>query len=202
VHPKSETGDEYPAFSDEFGDAMKKYGRMSAQSQRKRIALRALGAVAVGSLAWIAVATSIPGGASQEVNPTALVAGESPGYAVENFDYPLADKILAEKKILLKRGDGHITLADCASGTGLLEIMARDKADKICFKVVGSSGWLTLEIPAVYAIKGNDYTTAVDMTVGTEEKSFDILKNSWTPVGEAADTEGRDHMLVEIRSSK
>jgi hypothetical protein len=40
------------------------------------------------------------------------------------------------------------------------------------------------------------------MTVGTEEKSFDILKNSWTPVGEAADTEGRDHMLVEIRSSK
>ncbi|WP_167364529.1 MULTISPECIES: hypothetical protein [Streptomyces] len=181
---------------------MKKYGRISAQSQRKRVALRVLGAAAVGTLAWITAATGIPGEASRHTSSPALVVDSAPGYAVENFDYPLADKILAEKKILLKRGDGHITLADCATGTGLLEIMARDKADKICFKVVGSSGWLTLEIPAVYAIKGNDYTTAVDMTVGTEEKSFDILKNSWTPVGEAADTEGRDHMLVEIRSSK
>ncbi|TCR13649.1 hypothetical protein EV578_120106 [Streptomyces sp. BK205] len=181
---------------------MKPYSRMSAQPRRRRIALRALGAAAVGALAWIAAATSIPGAASPEANPAALVAGETPGYAVEDFNYPLADKILAEKNIVLKRGDGHITLAECASGAGLLEIMARDKADKICFKVVGNSGWLTLEIPAVYAIKGNDYTTAVDMTVGAEEKSYDILKNSWTPVGEAADPDSRDHMLVEIRSSK
>ncbi|MEU0944377.1 hypothetical protein ABZ379_16500 [Streptomyces canus] len=178
---------------------------MPGQPQRRRLALRALGAAALGALAWITVTAGIPGQASgetQQTNATALVVDDAPGYAVEDFNYPLADKILAEKKILLKRGDGHITLADCASGTGLLEIMARDKADKICFKVVGNSGWLTLEIPAVYAIKGNDYTTAVDMTVGAEEKSYDILKNSWTPVGEAADPEGRDHMLVEIRSSK
>ncbi|MDQ0910782.1 hypothetical protein QFZ22_006767 [Streptomyces canus] len=175
---------------------------MSTKPQRKRLALRALGAAAAGALAWIAVTAGFPGGASQQSGPAELVAEGAPGYAVEDFAYPLADKILAEKKIVLKRGDGHITLADCAGGTGLLEIMARDKADRICFKVVGNSGWLTLEIPAVYAIKGNDYTTAVDMTVGTEEKSFDITKNSWTPVGEAADPEGRDHMLVEIRSAK
>ncbi|MCQ9130523.1 hypothetical protein KMS84_06825 [Streptomyces sp. IBSBF 2807] len=121
---------------------------------------------------------------------------------METFDYPGADKILAEKKIVLKRGDGHITLADCASGTGLLEIMARNRADRICFRVVGNSGWLTMEITAVYAIKGNDYTTAVDMTVGAEEKSFDVAKNTWTAVGETADPEGREHLLVEIRSSK
>ncbi|MFI7086796.1 hypothetical protein ACIBUR_24765 [Streptomyces anulatus] len=40
------------------------------------------------------------------------------------------------------------------------------------------------------------------MTVGAEEKSFDISKNAWTSVGETADPEGRDHLLVEIRSSK
>ncbi|MFL5994552.1 MAG: hypothetical protein ACJ736_09600 [Streptomyces sp.] len=181
---------------------MRKYHRTSARPQHRRLALRALGAAGVGALAWIAAATGTPGAASQQTNPTALVAEGAPGYAVEDFNYPLADKILAEKKILLKRGDGHITLADCAGGTGLLEILARDNADKICFKVVGDSGWLTLEVPSVYAIKGNDYTTAVDMTVGTEEKSYDIAKNSWTPVGEAADPEGRDHMLVEIRSSR
>ncbi|WP_330286149.1 hypothetical protein [Streptomyces sp. NBC_00576] len=175
---------------------------MSVKPRRKRLARLALGAAAVGALAWITATTGIPGGASQQPGPTALVADDAPGYAVEDFSYPQADKILAEKNILLKRGDGHITLADCAGGTGLLEILARNKVDKICFKVVGDSGWLTLEIPAVYAIKGNDYTTAVDMTVGTEEKSFDITKNAWTAVGEAADAEGRDHMLVEIRSSK
>ncbi|MBT2396454.1 hypothetical protein J7E89_10800 [Streptomyces sp. ISL-100] len=129
------------------------------------------------------------------------IADEAPGYAVEDFNYPQADKILAEKNIVLKRGDGHITLVDCASGTGFLEVWAREK-EKICFQVVGNSGWLTLEIPAVFAVKGNDYSTEVDMTTGTEEKSFDVAKNSWTAVGESADEQGREHMLVEIRSSK
>ncbi|MFI6933973.1 hypothetical protein [Streptomyces sp. NPDC050287] len=176
---------------------------MPVKPRRRRLARRALGAAAVGTLAWVTATTGVPGGAPQHSGPTtALVADGAPGSAVEDFSYPQADKILAEKNIVLKRGDGHITLADCVGGTGLLEIMAREKTDKICFKVVGDSGWLTLEIPAVYAIRGNDYTTAVDMTVGTEEKSFDITKNAWTPVGEAADTEGREHMLVEIRSSK
>ncbi|MBW8740212.1 MAG: hypothetical protein JF621_24955 [Streptomyces turgidiscabies] len=175
---------------------------MSVKPQRKRLVRRVLGAAVVGALAWTAAATGIPGGASQRTGPAALVADGAPGYAVEDFAYPQADKILAEKNIVLKRGDGHITLADCASGTDLLEVWAREKADRICFKVVGTSGWLTLEIPAVYAIKGNDYATAVDMTVGTEEKSFDVARNTWTAVGEAADPEGREHMLVEIRSSK
>lgn len=178
---------------------MRKYSRKSVKPQHVR---RALGAAAVGALAWITVTAGIPGGASQQTSPTELVVDGAPGYAVEDFNYPQADKILAEKKIVLKRGDGHITLADCAGGTGFLEITVRNKADRICFKVVGDSGWLTLEIPAVYGIRGNDYTTAVDMTVGTEEKSFDITKNTWTAVGETADPEGREHMLVEIRSSK
>ncbi|WP_220212088.1 hypothetical protein, partial [Streptomyces sp. WELS2] len=130
-----------------------------------------------------------------------VLAGEAPGYAVENYAYPYADKILAEKNIVLKRGDGHITLADCANGTGYLEVWARSK-DKICFQVTGNSGWLSLEIPSVYVIRGNDYAAQVDMTVGAEEKSFDIPKNTWTPVGESADPEGREHLLVEIRTSK
>ncbi|MCX4231818.1 hypothetical protein [Streptomyces ortus] len=131
-----------------------------------------------------------------------LVADGTPGYAVEDYNYPQADKILAEKNLVLKRGDGHITLADCAAGTGQLELLARNNTSKICFKVVGNEGWLTLEIPSVYSVKGNDYSTTVDMTVGAEEKTYEIDKNTWTPVGEAADTEGREHMLVEIRTTK
>ncbi|MFE2142494.1 hypothetical protein ACFXA3_12215 [Streptomyces sp. NPDC059456] len=130
------------------------------------------------------------------------IADEGPGYAEETYDYPLAGKILADRNIVLKRGDGHITLADCASEPGLLEVWPR-KREKVCFKVTGSSGWLTLEIPSVYGITGSASQTAqVGMTVGTEEKSYDVARNVFTPVGESADQQRRDHLLVEIRTSR
>lgn len=181
---------------------MKARTTFTARLRRKSFLVRTLGTATVGALAWVALTAGVPGGSDPVSGAATSVADEAPGYAVEDFAYPNADKILAEQNIVLKRGDGHITLADCASGTGLLEVWAREQTDKICFRVVGNSGWLTLEIPSVYAVKGNDYTTEVDMTVGTEEKSFDIEKNTWTAVGEAADEQGREHMLVEIRTSK
>ncbi|MBV7700077.1 hypothetical protein KWI83_32100 [Streptomyces sp. TRM70350] len=128
------------------------------------------------------------------------VAGEAPGFAVEDFAYPQADKIQQERGIILKRGDGHIVLADCGPD-GLLEVSARGR-QKFCFRVTGNQGYLSLELPAVYAIKGNDYQTEVNMTVGSEEKTFQVDENIWTPVGEGLDPDGRQHMLVEIVTSK
>ncbi|MGW8766522.1 hypothetical protein ACWGN5_28945 [Streptomyces sp. NPDC055815] len=162
---------------------------------------RALGAAAAaGALAWLVV-TSGPTGPAADAGDARPVAGEAPGFAVEDHAYPYADKILAEQGITLKRGDGHILLADCASGTGLMEVWSREK-QRVCFRATGNGGWLTLEIPSVYGVKAADFTTEVDMTVGTEEKSFDVPANSWQPVGETADPEGRPHMLVEIRTTK
>lgn len=172
-----------------------------AKNHRKRLMGTALAAVAAGALAWVAVA----GGASAQQTtgsgPVTAVADEAPGYAVENFDYPQADKILAEKNIRLKRGDGHITLADCGADTGQLEVLSRNQS-KVCFAVTGTSGWLTLELPAVYLIKGNEYATEAEMTVGTEEKTYDIEKNTWTSVGETADEQTRQWTLLELRTAK
>ncbi|MFF3214278.1 hypothetical protein ACFYYB_26855 [Streptomyces sp. NPDC002886] len=157
--------------------------------------------LSVGCTALVAAALLATTGKETTIS-TKPIADEGPGYAIETFEYPLADKILAEKNIRLKRGDGNITLADCASETGLLVVFAR-KRDEICFKVTGSSGWLTLEMPAVYGIRGSATQTAqVDMTVGTEAKSFDVAKDVFTPVGEVTENEGRDHTLVEIRTAK
>lgn len=169
---------------------------------QKRLVRRILGAAATTALAWLAVAQGLPGGSAATASTATAVAAETPGYAVENFNYPQADKILAEQGITLKRGDGHIVLAECGSQTGLLEIMARASSDLICFRVTGNSGYLTLEIPSVYAIRGNDYAAQVDMTTADEDQSYDIAKNTWTPVGESADEQGREFMLVEIRTSK
>lgn len=168
---------------------------MPSRSHRRRLIGTTMAALAAGAMAWAVVTGGAASGAA------AAVANEAPGYAVEDFDYPRADKILAEKNILLKRGDGHITLASCATGTGQLEVQARDKS-KVCFDVKGNSGWLTLELPSVYLIRGNDYTTEADMTVGTEEQSYDIAKNAWTPVGESADEQAREWTLLELRTSK
>ncbi|MFF8835816.1 hypothetical protein [Streptomyces sp. NPDC015130] len=170
---------------------------------RKTMLRTAGAALAAGALAWLAVGggTSL---VSRQEPPAAMavVAEEGPGYAIEDFGYPDADRILTERGITLKRGDGHITLADCGSATDLLELWSRADDKKICFRVTGVSGYLSLEIPAVFAMRGNSYATTVDMTTGTEEKSFDLNKNAWTTIGESADDQGRDFMLMEIRTSK
>jgi hypothetical protein len=171
----------------------------------RRLAVRTLGfAAVVGALTWFAVpggagSGSSAGTATEQVRASSA-ADEAPGYAVEDFDYPGADKILAEQNITLKRGDGHILLAVCGSATDLIQIKARGRTADICFRTTGSSGYLTVEIPSVYTVKGNAYTTQVDMTNGTEQKTFDITKNAWTAVGESVD--GQPYTLLEIRSSK
>ncbi|GEC04726.1 hypothetical protein SSP24_23810 [Streptomyces spinoverrucosus] len=162
-----------------------------------RLLSRVMAAGAAVGLTVMAYTAGAPGDTDAALR---TVADEAPGYAVEDFAYPQADKIQQERGIILKRGDGHIVLAECGPA-GLLEVWARSQ-DKICFRVTGNQGYLSLEIPSVYAIKGNDYQTEVNMTVDSEEKTFEVDENAWTPVGESADPEGREHMLVEIVTSK
>ncbi|QXE38284.1 hypothetical protein KQY30_32685 [Streptomyces sp. GMY02] len=157
---------------------------------------------AAGALAWLVMAGG-QAGTSADKGSTSVeaAADEAPGYAVENYDYPNADKILAEQNIVLKRGDGHILLADCAIGAGLLEVYSRANS-RVCFSVTGNSGWLTLEIPSVYGVRTSAHATELDLTVDAEETSVDIPADTWQAVGESADPEGRPHILVEIRTSK
>ncbi|MFG2996850.1 hypothetical protein [Streptomyces sp. NPDC048340] len=128
-------------------------------------------------------------------------SSEMPPTAVEDFSYPDAERILKEKDLKLKRGDGNIVLAECSSDPGQLKFIARNRED-FCFKVTGSTGYLSLEVPSVGGVQSGDYRAKVEMQVGEEQKSFDVPKNSWTGIGENADPSGREHMLLEIRASK
>ncbi|CAL9408813.1 MULTISPECIES: hypothetical protein [Streptomyces] len=172
-----------------------------SRSKRRALLRRTLPVCVAAGVASILVFGSggSPDAAAQATVPA---ADEAPGYAVEDFNYPQADKILAEKGIRLKRGDGHIVLAECKSGTNQLEVWSYESVEAICFNVSGNSGWLTMEIPSVFGIRGNDFNTEVDMTTEGEEKTFDVEKNLWTAVGQTADEEGRDFALLEIRTSK
>ncbi|MFC0842174.1 hypothetical protein ACFH04_00225 [Streptomyces noboritoensis] len=171
---------------------------MKVRSTILRITATALSA---GTLAWIALTGGATGGSGPDGLATKAISDEGPDYAIEDFAYPNADKILAEQKIKLKRGNGHILLAPCTGAPELMEVFSH-KNEKVCFRVTGDKGYLSLELPAVFGVKGNNYAAQVAMTTGTEEKTFPVEKNSWTAVGETKDEQGRDFMLLEIRTSK
>lgn len=121
--------------------------------------------------------------------------------AVEDFSYPNAEKILAEKNLKLKRGDGNIMLAECDSSPDLLQFIARDR-DDFCFRVKGAKGYLSLEVPAVTGVQTKDHTAHVAMTVDGKTKSYDVDKNAWKGIGETTDPAKREHVLVEIVTGK
>lgn len=135
--------------------------------------------------------------------PAVRTAGdqETMPSAVEDFGYPDADRILSEKNLKLKRGDGNIMLAECGSDPDLLKFIGRDR-DDFCFRVTGKTGFLTLEVPAVTGVQSKDQAAQVDMTVDGETKSYEVPKNSWQGVGETIDPASREHVLVKIVTSR
>ncbi|MBZ4318659.1 hypothetical protein [Streptomyces huiliensis] len=140
---------------------------------------------------------------------TAAVAADTPPTGVEDFEYPQADKILKDRGIKLKRGDGHIMLVACDSRPNLIEVYARGMQTtdtvgqgKFCFRVTGKTGYLSLEIPSVYGAKGNAYAVKLNMVTANEEKSYNLDKNKWTGVGETDDPQRREFDLLEIVAKK
>ncbi|WP_329578741.1 FG-GAP-like repeat-containing protein [Kitasatospora sp. NBC_01250] len=106
---------------------------------------------------------------------------------VEDFSYPGAAKILADRGITLKSGDGRIVLADCASGTDLIQLYSRvANPSEVCFQVTDRTGYLALEIPQVYNIKGDDHTVKATLNTAGNVTSLDLAKDAWTPVGEGS----------------
>ncbi|MFB8106115.1 MULTISPECIES: hypothetical protein [unclassified Streptomyces] len=162
---------------------------------------RRLIATSAAVAACIAAVVTVAHAGESRNNPSANTATEIPPYAVEDFNYPQADKIKEERGIVLKRGDGHITLANCASDDGLLVVHSRTHGE-ICFRVTGKSGYLSLEIPAVYGIRSTPlHKTDVRLTAEGSEQNITLPKNEWKGVGQISDPEGRDHALIELSAS-
>ncbi|MFJ7082032.1 hypothetical protein ACIQU8_02165 [Streptomyces griseus] len=158
----------------------------------------AAGAAAVAAIVVPANSTAQP---RADVTEVVAAADEQPGHMVEDFNYPGAAQILKDKGIILKRGDGHITLAECGSASGLMEIYSRQNAS-ICFRTTGTSGYLTMEIPSVFGVKTSGMDADLKLTAEGESTTVQIDKDTYEPVGETVDPEGREHVLVEIRTSK
>ncbi|MFF3108623.1 FG-GAP-like repeat-containing protein [Kitasatospora sp. NPDC057904] len=142
----------------------------------------------------LAAALAVPALATFSSSPATAAEPAKPS-AAEDFSYPGAAKVLADRNITLKAGDGHIVLADCASGPGLVELYSRAATpSQVCFRITGPTGYLSLEIPQIYNIKGDDHTIKATLNTAGTVSSVDVNKNAWTPVGEGG-TSGSTTLL-------
>ncbi|MCC3774088.1 hypothetical protein K6I33_002307 [Streptomyces sp. UNOB3_S3] len=129
---------------------------------------------------------------------------EQLSYAVENFEYPNAAKILQERGIILRKGDGHIVLGDCKTDEDIVvNSTSVNNADRgrYCFKVTGTgkTGYLTLEIPKVVTISAGDYAVRAKVTADSQTTTVDVPKNEMTSVGQGTTRPGGPAVLVELR---
>ncbi|MFI9275725.1 hypothetical protein ACIGXM_34235 [Kitasatospora sp. NPDC052896] len=152
-------------------------------------------AVLVAGTVTLAAADSGPGAPAK---PAAQAADSAaPPSAVEDFGYPGAARILKEKGISLKRGDGRILLDDC-TGKENIQVLTRTSAEgKVCFRVVGKTGYLALEVPEVFALQTQERAIQAKLTAEGKTQVLDVPKDQIKGVGEgigAAPT-----VLVELR---
>jgi hypothetical protein len=145
----------------------------------------------LGVVSAAVLLASIPGAMAEDAQPP----------IEENYDYPGADKILQERGILLRKGDGHILLADCNSGSGLVRVWSRSKG-QLCFRISGTTGYLTMDLPEVYLISGGtDHAIQATVTIEGNVSTVQVQKNTWTPIGEGTNPESAPAALLEFRAA-
>lgn len=160
----------------------------------RRLAVACASAIAVTLGAFTAYAAT----SADTAVPAAEAADDLPPVAVEDFAYPNADRILAEKGLKLIKGNGHLLFTECDGSAGLIEVWTRQTADgRYCFKPDGKGGFLTLEVPDVYALQTTDNAISADLTAEGETETVAVAKNQFKGVGEGVGD--APAVLVELR---
>ncbi|WP_432126520.1 hypothetical protein [Streptomyces sp. bgisy082] len=129
---------------------------------------------------------------------TAATATEMPT-AVEDLNYPDAARILQQTKLKLLRGDGHIVVATCGETANQITIWSRtsEAEDKFCFRATAATGFLTLEVPEVFALQTTDRPISADLTAAGKAQTVNVAKDKMVGVGEGLGN--APTTLVELR---
>lgn len=166
--------------------------------------------VAFVAAAVTALLMLVTGPLGAQVQTTSSAADESPPHLVEDYTYPGAEQILAERGIELLKGNGKIMLADCG-GTGLIQVRSAE-AGLICFDItlpaetgaqraaLRPRAWLTMRIPSVYVIRGDEHDTEAVLTANDVTSTYELTPNAWTPVGEGVDPENGPAVLLRLET--
>ncbi|MFB6888710.1 hypothetical protein ACFCX4_05260 [Kitasatospora sp. NPDC056327] len=172
---------------------------------------KALLAGAFGALVACIGFASLPAAqASTGTAPTQAPTGSTtePAFpvAVEDFQHPGAERLLTERRITLKQGDGHIRLKEGAENNtqtacrGANDIFVESRLDTngYCFTVSGTTGYLAMELPSVYMLWTQDRSISARVVVAGQEKRVNASPNQVVNVGVSIPGEPQA-ALVELR---
>ncbi|MEU7573556.1 hypothetical protein [Micromonospora sp. NPDC049240] len=141
--------------------------------------------------------------------PAAMsTAADTPPSLEEDFNYPGAAKILADHGLKLFKGDGHIVWTatrsveddiQCAVGEIQVEQIPGVSGFYHCFKVLGPTGYLTLEIPGTFGVRAGAETVVATAKLPDGDKSFTIPPNQPVPIDPGSGGNLPTATLVELR---
>jgi hypothetical protein len=163
--------------------------------------LRLIGYLGVVALTGAATLFGVAGSATAGSTSKASVAADEPTSIVETYDYPDAAKILAERDILLKRGDGHLVLTDCVAGGDFIQVRSRGR-DPFCFKASAAGAWVTLELSDAFLVfSDSTHTTVADFTVNGVSDSATVAPGGAEGIGEGGSPNGDSAVLLKLTAS-
>ncbi|MEU4157839.1 discoidin domain-containing protein [Actinoplanes sp. NPDC026670] len=142
-----------------------------------------------------AVAGALAGAA---LGAPAASAADPPTSVVDDRAYPGAEQIFAERGVRVIKGDGNIRYApDCAADPDLLRVeqLVGSELRTTCFDVRGPRGFLTLELPNAFLVRGADRPVTARSTFEGETETVTVPPYAYEPIGNGNAT----HTLVELR---
>ncbi|MGA5422317.1 hypothetical protein [Streptomyces lavendulocolor] len=161
-------------------------------------------AVVIGAATALTGATALA--VASSAAPQTRVADEGSGsgadvlpHAVEDFGYPGADRILAEKGLVLRKGDGGIMLTECTSESQIQVWTRQNDEGRYCFQVTGKTGYLALEVKGVHAVQTEQRAVRASLTASGTTTTVDVAKDEYKPVGEGVIKNPVPAVLVELR---
>lgn len=159
---------------------------------------------------WLTVAGVVVGSVvALSASGMAAEPGDAPPSLVEDFAYPGADQILAEHGLKVFSGDGHILFVDsrdydegtCPVGQIQVErsLDVEPYGKFFCFRTVGATGVLTLEVPTTFGVRGGSVEIQATAQLPEGEKTYEIPPNTPVAIDPGDENELPKAVLVELR---
>ncbi|MFJ7280234.1 trypsin-like serine protease [Kitasatospora sp. NPDC098663] len=125
---------------------------------------------------------------------------DQPKVAAETFAYPGSAQMLADAGVTMVRGDGGITVTDCAN-PNQIKVWARSITlhdNWICFAAPSGTGYLAVNIPDAYRVQTFDRDVRASLSTKGQSQTLDVPRNTAKGFGEASPT-GDPSALLELR---
>lgn len=158
----------------------------------------------LGSAAGAAQLPPSGGGGS-----AAAQAADAPTSVVEDFTHPGAEQILADHDLKVFRGDGHIvfvtsrTFAEGQCPTGQIQVEKQMDVEPYgtyyCFRTFGTQGFLTLEVPGTFGVRGGDKPIVATAELPSGVQEYAVPANGFVAIGPGDGSELPQGILVELR---